>query len=91
MRLYATTTSERASKGQGGKYLEIEITDEKKRILAIVNVDSECIRFRPNPYTMEHGEVSEVRVKGKCAVCGKLHGRTDGANICESCSADIPH
>jgi len=30
MKLYATTTSERASKGQGGNYLDIEITGENK-------------------------------------------------------------
>ncbi len=33
MKLYATTTSERASKGQGGKYLLIDIYDEKKEHL----------------------------------------------------------
>ena len=47
MKLYATITSERASKGQGGKWLEIEILDENKRILGIIKV------FPPdknNPY-----------------------------------------
>ena len=29
MRLYATTTSERASKGQGGKWLSIELQSDK--------------------------------------------------------------
>jgi hypothetical protein len=39
MKLYATTTSERASKGQGGnEYLQIEITDDKKNILGILNI-----------------------------------------------------
>jgi len=39
MKLYATTTSERASKGQGGNdYLQIEITDGEKNILGIINV-----------------------------------------------------
>lgn len=38
MKLYATTTSERASKGQGGDWLEIEITGEKKERLAIITV-----------------------------------------------------
>jgi len=37
MKLYATTTSERASKGQGGNdYLEINITDDVKNILASI-------------------------------------------------------
>ena len=39
MLLYATTTSERASKGQGGnEYIDIDIKDEKKNIIAIVHV-----------------------------------------------------
>lgn len=33
MKIYATTTSERASKGQGGKYIEITLQDEQKDIL----------------------------------------------------------
>lgn len=34
MKLYATTTSERASKGQGGEWLDINIYNEKKEIIA---------------------------------------------------------
>ena len=37
MKLYATTTSERASKGQGGEWLKISVTDKnKENILNIV-------------------------------------------------------
>jgi hypothetical protein len=38
MKLYATTTSERATKGQGGKWLNIEISDEKANPLWIIQV-----------------------------------------------------
>lgn len=38
MKLYATIQSERAKKGQGGKWLEIEILDENKKPLGIVKV-----------------------------------------------------
>jgi len=39
MKLYATTTSERASKGQGGnEYLKIEITDADKNLLGIIQL-----------------------------------------------------
>jgi hypothetical protein len=34
MKLYATTTSERASKGQGGEYLVIELKNEAKKVFA---------------------------------------------------------
>ena len=40
MKLYATTISERASKGQGGKWLDIEIRNEQKRLLAIITIRS---------------------------------------------------
>lgn len=39
MNLYATTTSERASKGQGGnEYLNIQIYDEFETTLAIISI-----------------------------------------------------
>ena len=38
MRLYATVQSERASKGQGGNYLNIEIMDEMKKVMWTVKV-----------------------------------------------------
>ena len=38
MKLYATVTSERATKGQGGKELDIDITDEIKSILWTLEV-----------------------------------------------------
>ena len=34
MQLYGTITSERATKGQGGKYLDIKIQTAQKNILA---------------------------------------------------------
>ena len=41
MKLYATVTSERASKGQGGKYLAIVILDEKKENKARFDVTND--------------------------------------------------
>ena len=39
MKLYATTTSERASKGQGGNdFIEINIYDEEQDIIAIIGL-----------------------------------------------------
>lgn len=40
MKLYATVTSERASKGQGGEYLDIVIKNEHQRIVARIEVRS---------------------------------------------------
>lgn len=38
MKLYATVASERATKGQGGKYLDIVVQNESKRIVARLEV-----------------------------------------------------
>lgn len=41
MKFYATTASERASKGQGGqKYLRIDITNEQSEVIAHISVDA---------------------------------------------------
>ena len=39
MKLYATVTSERATKGQGGKYLAINILDGKQNLLWFIDVE----------------------------------------------------
>lgn len=41
MKLYATITSERASKGQGGKELDIEILNEKREVIASIKIDTD--------------------------------------------------
>lgn len=38
MKLYATVTSERATKGQGGKYLNIEVRDDNRQVVAFLYV-----------------------------------------------------
>lgn len=40
MKLYATTTSERASKGQGGKSLKIDIQDESMEVVATFSIEA---------------------------------------------------
>ena len=44
MKLYATTTSERASKGQGGnKYLNIEIQNEEAERIYRLNITNDVL------------------------------------------------
>lgn len=38
MKLYASVTSERATKGQGGEYLDIEIQDSNKELIGKISV-----------------------------------------------------
>ena len=40
MKLYATIASERAMKGQGGKYLDITIKNEYQEIMWVIRVES---------------------------------------------------
>lgn len=89
MKLYATTTSERASKGQGGnEYLNIDILDENKNIIMYISVivrnkkptikiyhDME-IQQSPLEKIMSSGEQSKGKQKkDECERCGK---QTDG-------------
>lgn len=54
MKLYATTTSERASKGQGGNdYIEINITDEDKDLIATIGLKPK--RFINDTYIVQIG------------------------------------
>lgn len=63
MKLYATTTSERASKGQGGnKYIETIITDENKKVIYHVSI----LPHDEGHMIIEH--------HGKCAQISKRHG-----------------
>ncbi len=48
MKLYATTTSERASKGQGGnEKIEIEVCDELRRPIVSVSIDNTYLDDKP--------------------------------------------
>lgn len=86
MKLYANTTSERASKGQGGNdYLAIKLTmlDDKKEVQTFcklyyhINEDGE--------YELLNEDTDEViytkgkRQKGKCGIC---KSPTDGISCC---------
>jgi hypothetical protein len=77
MKLYATTTSERASKSQGGnKYLDIRIKDENKQEILTVSIapytDSIGDGVTAKIYWAEHiyinghhGLDAEITTKGK--------------------------
>lgn len=46
MKLYATVTSERASKGQGGEWLEIEVQNDKRKRIALLSIYPSGIQSR---------------------------------------------
>lgn len=53
MKLYATVSSERASKGQGGEYLDIVILGEDKKPIMDIAVRSEDERYTIHGYVMQ--------------------------------------
>ena len=63
MKLYATTTSERASKGQGGDYLEIAITEESKQPLWQVSVLDDEEDYIIRVWNEQHNKFMENRVQ----------------------------
>ena len=96
MKLYATTISERASKGQGGKWLDIEIRNEQKRLLAIITIRSK----EPQSAVIGIVNAPDVKVdtmieKGKsqkgeklyCTKCGYVEAQT--TKNCKECGAEM--
>jgi len=68
MKLYATTTSERSSRGQGGKWLLIEIRDESEKVFATLRVDDDEDLLYPVIKIHSLGAIEEVSLsetKGK--------------------------
>ena len=62
MRLYATVASERAKKGQGGEWLDINCKDERGVTFAIIKARKEEGWFMP---TLEIQSICKVTVNGK--------------------------
>jgi hypothetical protein len=58
MKLYATITSERATKGQGGKYLDINISNEKKKIICSISVS--CDEYNQTTLTLNGYDINDV-------------------------------
>ncbi len=60
MKLYATVTSERATKGQGGEYLDIDIKNSDKMVVATIKVRPD--RLNGQSITVWHDSRTDVRV-----------------------------
>ncbi len=62
MKLYATTTSERASKGQGGnEYIEVEVLNEQKRRIHILHI---IPRGDDNLFIINHNDAYIQKSRG---------------------------
>ena len=57
MKLYATVTSERASKGQGGnEYIEVVLKDEEQKIRYIINYTQDGIMVRSSKKHLQNND-----------------------------------
>lgn len=65
MKLYGTITSERATKGQGGKYLIIEIFDENKNSLWGITVKDNTLKVNKGYNEFNEAKVIFTDTKGK--------------------------
>jgi hypothetical protein len=81
MRLYATVTSERAKKGQGGEFLILDITDKHKRKILNLHIyeGERGYILRGSDYGMFKIDISDSKgekQKGDCLICTTLNGIT---------------
>ena len=97
MKLYATTTSERASKGQGGEYLDIEIKNEYKEIVATIKIrEVEGARgydIRRTIIIWANGLTQVHSYKADKSEMQELKGEKQKAEKCKICDDDFinPH
>ena len=87
MKLYATITSERASKGQGGDYLDIIITDAEKNELWYINVIWGIDKLMQNAHLiMVHNNKKEIfRNNVSTTDYLKTKGKKQKDELCNIC------
>lgn len=81
MKLYATTTSERASKGQGGEYLDIVITGAHQTELITLKIVPDGNSYRLTGWTHDDKYIS-LNINENMAKKGE---KKKGEKICEEC------
>lgn len=60
MKLYANVTSERASKGQGGEYLDIVITGAHQTELVSLHIKPDGVNYRLTGWTHDNHRIDVV-------------------------------
>ncbi len=85
MKLYATTTSERASKGQGGEYLFINIKDERGVSFGFIYVRKENDKAYPVIRYFSHGLVQEVTAEYMQVIQDNKEQKPKSTKYCTDC------
>ena len=96
MKLYATVTSERATKGQGGDNLLISITGEDKKLLWQITVDkvgnTYCMGLNENEDGLFKTAYSfRIKTKGekKKGECDGKHDSVQAIIACKDCAKTL--
>jgi hypothetical protein len=95
MKLYATVTSERATKGQGGEYLDIELKDEERVCFATIKVRTD--RLDGQSVTIWHDGLTDVRTHKDSAWNREIYeyrktkGEKQKGEYCNECMATPCH
>lgn len=96
MKLHATVASERASKGQGGEYLDIAVKGENRETILELNITQEGGNYIVKGYAINHNpkglrsesyihyELTGERQKGECLndECQNKRDEYHGALYC---------
>lgn len=98
MKLYGKITSERASKGQGGKWLDIKVFDEEKDELLSIYIDKDEDDWykahikTPDGKTDFQELLRETKAKSYCDIQHDWEYYPDGYRTCQKCgkTEDIP-
>lgn len=85
MKLYATTTSERASKGQGGNdFLEIEVKGEDKRVFLEFKITAEEDHYKIEGWVV-HPEYAPNRRSEQYLAYEVEKGKKQKSKECSNC------
>ncbi len=96
MKLYATVTSERATKGQGGEYLDIEIMGQGKLVIARALVrTSQEHGYTIDVYPVAYPDLLKIDVRGHGYRLKRIEtkGKKQKSELCKICDGDFsnPH
>ena len=92
MKLYATTTSERASKGQGGEWLDIEIMGHDKIVIARVIVrTSKEYGYTVEAYPVAYPDMLKMDIKGHGYKVKRIPSKTEKMICADRACINLKH
>lgn len=85
MKLYASISSERATKGQGGRYLHIEVQDESKNMISKLLIESGADGLTYMTLKNHSDKIVFRNVTTNPRACPNGHAKTKENGVCVTC------